>query len=296
MKLKSKEKAVAAPAQPAQDGFSLISNAKLMQLYFTMLKCRLILERARALMKQSQLSQDSLAAQDASWGQEAVAVGVAIDLLPEDSVMSHPGDFIPFFIRDLQVSTLFRMLFNPSAPLSDTTTQLKFATDAAMLNKLASNGRIAVALSNRSVQLGPWQKALAFAGRHNLPLIFVSWNHRLPKQRGFRFPSIAVDGNDVVAIYRVASEAIAYARNGSGPTLIDCQTRRPLGQDPIQNMEKYLTQKGLFRVPHKLEEMAKFIEEMDVPSVILPPTSPADASDRKPASTGSSSAAYTAAS
>jgi TPP-dependent pyruvate/acetoin dehydrogenase alpha subunit len=52
-----------------------------------------------------------------------------------------------------------------------------------------------------------------------------------------------VDGNDVVAVYRVASEAIAHARKGHGPTLIDCRLSIPA--DPLQNMRNYLIGKGL---------------------------------------------------
>jgi hypothetical protein len=52
-----------------------------------------------------------------------------------------------------------------------------------------------------------------------------------------------VDGNDVVAVYRVASEAIAHARNGHGPTVIDCRLSGP--GDPIENMLRYLIGKGL---------------------------------------------------
>jgi TPP-dependent pyruvate/acetoin dehydrogenase alpha subunit len=63
------------------------------------------------------------------------------------------------------------------------------------------------------------------------------------KKKGYAFPSISVDGNDVVAVFRVASEAIAHARKGHGPTLIECPLEN--SGDPIQNMEKYLIRKGL---------------------------------------------------
>jgi TPP-dependent pyruvate/acetoin dehydrogenase alpha subunit len=75
-----------------------------------------------------------------------------------------------------------------------------------------------------------------------------------------------VDGSDVVAVYRVACEAITHARKGNGPTLIECvpygldshlassspdarESEEPEGlidKDPILNMEKYLAGKGLF--------------------------------------------------
>jgi TPP-dependent pyruvate/acetoin dehydrogenase alpha subunit len=65
-------------------------------------------------------------------------------------------------------------------------------------------------------------------------------------------PIIPVDGSDVVAVYRVATESIAHARKGNGPTLIDCVAYRLEGQrrakreDPLGKMETYLAGKGLF--------------------------------------------------
>jgi pyruvate dehydrogenase E1 component alpha subunit len=103
------------------------------------------------------------------------------------------------------------------------------------------------------------------------------------------FPAIAVDGNDVVAVYRVATESIARARRGGGPTLITCKicteskpgalrghsgadpvnshTREAAelwkAGDPIHKMELYLTQKGLFREEWKREIVAAFSRELN---------------------------------
>ena len=61
------------------------------------------------------------------------------------------------------------------------------------------------------------------------------------------FPVITVDANDVVAIYRVAQESIARARDG-GPTLIACvpYAAEGMSASPIANMERYLAGKKLF--------------------------------------------------
>ena len=59
----------------------------------------------------------------------------------------------------------------------------------------------------------------------------------------YSFPTITVDGCDVVAVYRVASEAIEHARKDHGGTHIDCIAA--LSEDPIRKMEKYLSGKGL---------------------------------------------------
>jgi hypothetical protein len=74
-----------------------------------------------------------------------------------------------------------------------------------------------------------------------------------------------------VAIYRVAAEALAHARRGNGPTLIECKpwlpadgarTRRRTGA--VGNMERYLIGKRLFSRRRKLETMAGFKRELDL--------------------------------
>jgi pyruvate dehydrogenase E1 component alpha subunit len=83
------------------------------------------------------------------------------------------------------------------------------------------------------------------------------------KTEACAFPAIAVDGSDAVAVYRVAHEAIAHARMGHGPTLIECLTDGSNPADPILNMEKYLIRKGLFTEELKTEVIGGFSRELD---------------------------------
>jgi pyruvate dehydrogenase E1 component alpha subunit len=259
---KMKETTVITAAETIQNGFSLISNEKLLRLYATMLKCRMIHERVRILIKQKAASGRGLAAQNASLGMEAATVGVTLDLLPEDALLPHPGDYIPFFIRGLEVRALLNTLLEPSTAKTTPSAQLKLATDAAMLNKVSGNKKIAVVISNRDTNAGPWLKSLAYAEAHDLPILFLSWNHT-PQKKAHRIPAVTVDGNDVVAVYRVASEAIAHARIANGPTLIECRTDASHHEDPIENMEKYLRRKGKFSEEWKRAEGARFKKELD---------------------------------
>jgi len=43
---------------------------------------------------------------------------------------------------------------------------------------------------------------------------------------GYGIPGVVIDGNDVLAVYEAAQEAVDHARNGAGPTLIECKTYR----------------------------------------------------------------------
>ncbi len=62
--------------------------------------------------------------------------------------------------------------------------------------------------------------------------------------REYGFPGIIVDGTDAVAVWRVAQESVHRARNGSGPTLVDC--RSDASRDPLEHMERYLKTRHLW--------------------------------------------------
>jgi TPP-dependent pyruvate/acetoin dehydrogenase alpha subunit len=110
-----------------------------------------------------------------------------------------------------------------------------------------------------------------------LPILFVCQNSLPTKPGSLKrqtrveeiaaqacgFPAIPVDGGDVMAVYRVATEAIAHARKGNGPTLIECRAERSKAHDPILKMEAYLTRKCLFSEKLKLEVATSFTKELD---------------------------------
>jgi 2-oxoisovalerate dehydrogenase E1 component alpha subunit len=89
---------------------------------------------------------------------------------------------------------------------------------------------------------GDWHESLNFAGIYDLPIVFVCENNQyaisvpLSKQmgvedvavraEGYGFPGVVVDGNDVLASYDAMRKAVDRARDGGGPTLIECKTYR----------------------------------------------------------------------
>ncbi|RJQ50119.1 MAG: pyruvate dehydrogenase (acetyl-transferring) E1 component subunit alpha [Desulfobacteraceae bacterium] len=89
---------------------------------------------------------------------------------------------------------------------------------------------------------GDFHEAMNFAGVMNTPVVFVCQNNHwaisVPLRRQTRsktlaqkafaygIPGIQVDGNDILAVYAAAKEAVDRARSGGGPTLIECITYR----------------------------------------------------------------------
>lgn len=128
---------------------------------------------------------------------------------------------------------------------------------AGVRNHSTGNGKVIVLWA---AQADPeaLRDALESARLHKLPMIFVtktaSSAARLLNRKvapGEEMPQITVDGNDVIASYRVAHEAIDRARRGRGPSLIECMSYRLQGQrstkhlDPVANLGSYLQARGL---------------------------------------------------
>jgi TPP-dependent pyruvate/acetoin dehydrogenase alpha subunit len=215
-----------------EEGFSLISNQKLLGLYNTMLDCRGIALEAGNDRKSARCL----------LGHEAAVVGAAIDLLPEDTVVHTLSPHAAFAAVNSSVS---------ASP------DIKQAVRSAAASK---GGQMTVVFAgSRQVVQQAWHKGLTLAADHKLPVLFIALNGRESRddEAGHlrirqpepmaSLPRINVDGNDVVAIYRVATEAITHARKGHGPALIECRHSAP--DDPIENMRKYLIRKGINPTP-----------------------------------------------
>ena len=125
------------------------------------------------------------------------------------------------------------------------------ANRVALANKQKNNTNVVVAFTTAatatSSATGGWHEALKFAARRSLPIIFVvennpwagaySSNGRLGphlERAEEGLTSITVDGNDVVAVYRVAYESLERVRQGGGPVLIEAKTYRPGWSSPAR--------------------------------------------------------------
>ncbi len=247
-----------SPSAPAQanaaeeNEFSLIPNETLMALYADLLQHQASAARSRGNAPHKLSSQVFAAARS----------GVHKDILPGDTVR-------------MAVKKSGRAALKPRTGSGfQTTADLIDVLGAAIGNKTRKNAKVAVVWATGA---DPETLRMAFeaARAHRLPVVFVlEFSSAAEETRveellnrgvapGDEMPHIAVDGNDVVAVYRVAHEAIERARRDRGPTLIECIGFRVKGQpagrhlDPVANMERYLRGKGLLTRKVKQEMLSQ---------------------------------------
>lgn len=163
---------------------------------------------------------------------------------------------------DLQPADLVRVAVRRAAARArahsvPTTIDLLDVLGVAARNLGRKNRQIAVVWAAQADRAA-LRDALEAARVCRLPIVFVTeaatGAERLLNRKvapGEEMPHVTVDGNDVIASYRVAHEAIDRARRGRGPSLIECGPFRVHGKrsaahlDPVANLESYLAARGL---------------------------------------------------
>jgi acetoin:2,6-dichlorophenolindophenol oxidoreductase subunit alpha len=116
-----------------------------------------------------------------------------------------------------------------------------------------------------STNEGAFHEALNMASVWNLPIVFICDNNKYGMSMDFRrsmnieyistravsygIPGISIDGNDVLAIYQVVSQAIERARSGQGPSLVENVTYRWRGHSK--------SDRNLYRTPDEIEDWKK---------------------------------------
>jgi pyruvate dehydrogenase E1 component alpha subunit len=125
-------------------------------------------------------------------------------------------------------------------------TVLTLAVGAALTAKFKGTDRVAVAfMGDGTLNTGRFHEGMNMASAWKLPLICYCENNLYAettsiydstnltdltdRAAAFGVPGVAVDGNDVIAVYEVTAEAVARARKGEGVTFIEARTCRQRG-------------------------------------------------------------------
>jgi len=174
----------------------------------------------------------------------SLAVGLRLGITPEQTFRNFLGRVGDPHGGARQLATHFGIpqlgLLSTSSSVA---TQIPHAVGAALAARYRGEDRVAVAyFGEGATSKGDFHEAANFAGIHRLPVIFFCENNGYAisapravqmavadvasRAEGYGFPGVVVDGNDLLAVYEVSREAIARARRGEGPTLIEAKTYR----------------------------------------------------------------------
>jgi 2-oxoisovalerate dehydrogenase E1 component len=197
-------------------------------------------------------------------GQEAIAAGVCAHLRPTDAIFStHRGHghalakgvppvqlFAELYGREAGCSHGrggSMHLFSPEVGLMGTSGLvaaciLQAAGAGYSAHLLGTEGVAVAFFGDGAVNNGAFHEGVNLASIWKLPVLFVCENNQYATEVPFNeaagnpdvaergasygLPGVAVDGNDAVAVHRIAGEAVSRARSGAGPTLIECRTYR----------------------------------------------------------------------
>ncbi|HEX5804901.1 MAG TPA: thiamine pyrophosphate-dependent dehydrogenase E1 component subunit alpha [Macromonas sp.] len=125
---------------------------------------------------------------------------------------------------------------------------MPIAVGLALASQIRKDNKVTIAyFGDGASNIGAFHEAMNMASVWKLPVVFVCQNNRFAEHTRFEnctsvarvsdraaaysMPGLHVDGNDPVAMWQAAGEAIARARNGEGPTLIEAMTFRFFGHN-----------------------------------------------------------------
>jgi len=231
-----------------------LPEATVTDLYRSMVLARTFDEKAVSLHAQGRIGTYA-----PLLGQEAVQVGAAAALSAEDYCFPTYRDHAMYLERGFDAADLLLHLlgegnvvdtvadpalgertFPPTIPIA---TQLPHAVGVGMASRYRGDDVVALAsFGDGATSEGDFHEALNWAGVFDAPVVFLCQNNgyaiSLPterqtasatiaqKARAYGFEGVRVDGNDVLAVHDVVGEAVAKARDGGGPTLIEAVTYR----------------------------------------------------------------------
>lgn len=304
----------------------MIPKDQAMKVYRMMLSIRRFESRVEKLLMENRIYGPA----HLYIGEEAVAVGVCANLRTDDFISSThrghghliaKGGKFKYMMAELFArSTGYCKGKGGSMHIADMTlgmlgangivgAGLSLATGAGFSAKVRKTDQVSACFfGDGASNQGIFLESINIAATLNLPVIYVCENNiynvntkwatiaKHPdiadRALGLGLPGIIVDGQDVTAVYDVASEAIKRARQGEGPTLIECKTYRFKGhcgvwgdprdpeevamwlkRDPVSMFASKLIDEGI-ATAEQLQDMEQMLEKELDEAVIFAENSP----------------------
>jgi TPP-dependent pyruvate/acetoin dehydrogenase alpha subunit len=235
-------------------------------------------------------------------GEEAIAVGVCMNLNKDDWIASTHRGHGHCIAKGGDITLMFAELLGKKegyckgkggsmhiasvdlgilGAMGIVGSGIPIAVGAALASKLQRSNQVVVCFfGDGASNQGTFHEGLNFAGLHKLPIVFVCENNLYgisvsqkrhqairdiaERATGYGMQGIVVDGNDVLAVYESAQKCIKRARDGEGPTLMECKTYRWRGHfegDPDQGIR--------YRAKEEIEQWKKKCPILNYKKVLL---------------------------
>lgn len=237
-----------------------ICDSKRLEMYKTMLRIRHFEERVSRLFYEGEIS----GFYHLYIGQEAVATGACAALQKTDYITSTHRGHGHAIAKGADMGRMMAEMYGKSTGYCKAKGGslhiaapeigmigangivgggIPIATGAGLSAKLQKNGRVAVCFfGDGASNQGTFHESINIASAFNLPVIYVCENNLYgvgtrqsnvrkindiaDRAKAYGIPGVICQGNDVDEVYKVVSEAAERARNGHGPTLVECKTYR----------------------------------------------------------------------
>jgi pyruvate dehydrogenase E1 component alpha subunit len=235
-------------------------------------------------------------------GQEAIPSALSVSLTDQDYICTIYRGFHDMLAKGVPVRMLWAEvagrttgtckgkggpmhITHPQSGVMVTTgivgSSMPIANGLALAAQIQGEKRVAVAyFGDGASNIGAFHESLNMAAVWKLPVVFVCQNNGYgehtryevatsaarisDRAAGYQIPGVTVDGNDALAMYHVARQAIDRARSGEGPTLIEAKTFRfqghvfgdadsymlkgekeaAMARDPVPAYRKWLIEQG----------------------------------------------------
>ncbi|VAV84452.1 Branched-chain alpha-keto acid dehydrogenase, E1 component, alpha subunit [hydrothermal vent metagenome] len=277
---------------------SSFSDDQLKAFFKALLQLRIYNDLALSLQREGRIG-----TYPSYYGQEAAQAGSALAMEREDWLFPSFRETGVYLLMGLPAANLFRYWLGDERgmkipeginvmPMSvPVGSHIPHATGTAMAMKYKKKKQAAVAyFGDGASSRGDFHEALNMAGVYKAPAVFICMNNQwaisLPRsaqcagetiaQRAYSygFEGLQVDGNDVLAVYKATKDALDKAKDGGGPTLIECVTYRLgnhttaddasryrdeaelakwTGREPLKRFRIYLKERGIWSEDYEKE-------------------------------------------
>src|SRR5919107_4609298 len=237
-----------------------LSTDELLEMYYWLKLIRAFDERLSLGVRQGKVRSGVYT----GIGQEAIVVGSCFGLREDDWIFPLHRDLGALLMKGVTARQMMAQMFAKQTGLSkgrdsalhsgvnelgifgNTSmlgANLPVAAGLAYTYKMERTDHVVVAYFGEGASnVGDFHEALNFAGVQHLPIVFICENNQYAysvpieksmaiddvadRAESYGFDGVSINGNDVLAVYQTTQGALARARSGEGPTLIECKTYR----------------------------------------------------------------------